>query len=238
MQHPFTTGLTFSRRDDHAGVRNRNTDTCHNLCKRIIVNAIIKGLRINVIGSADTRHADRMRSHTMYRLKVFCVHQKSCKFITVQFQPKQYTDAYIVNPPLHGTVHRLSMVSVIVLRSGRMQFFITFFMIGLLKKNISSDSCLFQFPVIFHRCRSNVYIHSADRSVFMFDAVNRLDTFQHIFDRIVDRILPGLQCQTLMPHILECDHFFSDLFLCQLFAADMLILCMIWTVYASIHTII
>ena len=238
MQHPFTTGLTFSRRDDHAGVRNRNTDTCHNLCKRIIVNAIIKGFRINVIGSADTRHADRMRSHTMYRLKVFCVHQKSCKFITVQFQPKQYTDAYIVNPPLHGTVHRLSMVSVIVLRSGRMQFFITFFMIKKKKKNISSDSCLFQFPVIFHRCRSNVYIHSADRSVFMFDAVNRLDTFQHIFDRIVDRILARFDCETLMSHILQCDNLITDLLLSQFDTRNMLIFVMIRTIGTSIDTII
>ena len=69
------------------------------------------------------------------------------------------------------------MVCVVVLGSGGMQFLITFLMISLLEQNVSSNLSFFQLPVIFYSGSCNIDIDSADGTVFMFDAVDRTDTF-------------------------------------------------------------
>ena len=58
----------------------------------------------------------------------------------------------------------------------------------------------------------------------MFDAVDGVNTFEDIFDRIVHRIFPGLQRQTFVTEILERDHFLTDFFLRQFLSCDMLVL--------------
>ena len=72
----------------------------------------------------------------------------------------------------------------------------------------------------------------------MLDAVDRVDTFQNILKRIVDRILACLDRQALMTHILQGNDLITDLILCQLDSRNMFILVMIWTISASIHTVI
>lgn len=96
-----------------------------------------------------------------------------------------------------------------------MQFFVTFFMIRFLKQNIRADTGFFQFAVIFHRSGGNIDIYAADSTVFVLNTVNGLNTFQHVFNRIVHRVFTRFQRQTLMPHILKSDYFALDILLRQ-----------------------
>ena len=64
-----------------------------------------------------------------------------------------------------------------MLRACGMQALIAFLVVGFLKEDIRSDAGFFEQAVIID-CRSrNINIDTADRAVFMFDAVDRLDTF-------------------------------------------------------------
>ena len=65
-----------------------------------------------------------------------------------------------------------------------MQGFVIFFMISFLKQNISADTCVFQFAIVFYGGGGYVDIDPSDGSVFMLDAINGPDGFQYIFYRV------------------------------------------------------
>ena len=174
----------------------------------------------------------------MHCLQMLGMHQKAGQLVAVTLQTKQYAQADIINAALHRSVHCLRMVSVIVLRSARMQVLIAFLMICFLEEDISTNACFLQLTVIFYSRSRNVYVYAADSTVFMLNRIDSLDAVQNIFNRIVYRILTGLQCQTLMAHILQCDNLVAHLILRQLFASDMLVCSMVRTVNAVIDTII
>ena len=88
VQNPFSAFLTFSGGDDHTGVRNGNADTCHDLCKGIIINTVVKFIGIDIVRMTKPRHADRVRSDAECSFQMFCVHEKTCKFIAVFVQSK------------------------------------------------------------------------------------------------------------------------------------------------------
>ena len=119
-----------------------------------------------------------------------------------------------------------------------MEFQIAFLMVGLLEQDIGSDPCFFQLPVVLHCGGGNVYIYPANGAVFMFNAVDSLNTFQYIFNRIIHRILSCLQGQSLMSHILKGDNFPADFLLGQFFPWDMFVLGMIWTVDTAVDTVV
>ena len=122
--------------------------------------------------------------------------------------------------------------------SVRWEPFVFLFIIGFLKEDIGTDAGFFQFPVIFHSCRCDIHIHTADRTIFVFDGINGFDTFQHIFDGIVHGIFSRFQCKAFMPHILQCDDFRANLILRQFFAGDMFILKMVGAVQTAVDAII
>ena len=72
----------------------------------------------------------------------------------------------------------------------------------------------------------------------MLDTVNCLDTVQHIFNRIVNRILARLQRQTFMSHILKRNYLPPDFLLRQLLSGNVLVFHVVWTVHAAIHAVI
>ena len=74
-----------------------------------------------------------------------------------------------------------------------------------------------------------------DSAVFMLDTVDRMDAFQYIFDRIVYGIFARFDGEALVPHILQRDHFFPDIFLGKLLSCDMLVFHMIRAVYTSVY---
>ena len=76
-----------------------------------------------------------------------------------------------------------------------MKWQIAFFVVGFLEKNVSTDACFFQLPVVFYSCRCDIYVYTANGPIFMFDAVDGFDAFQNIFDGIVFSDLPLLPGQ-------------------------------------------
>ena len=70
------------------------------------------------------------------------------------------------------------------------------------------------------------------------DAVDRVDALQDILDRVIDRILAGLDGQTLMSHILQCNDLCTDFILRQLFTGNVLIFNVIRTIYTAVDTIV
>ena len=179
-----------------------------------------------------------MRAYSKPGFQMLCVHQDSHKVITVGFQSKKHSAANIVYSGFHSPVHGLCVICIITFRSCGVKSLIAFFIISFLEKNIGSDSRFFQLPVIFYCRCCNVYIHTADGSVFVFDAVNGFDTFQNVFNGIVFGILSCLQSKTLMSHVLKGDYLLADLLLSQFFTADVFVLCMIRTVNTAVDTII
>ena len=119
-----------------------------------------------------------------------------------------------------------------------MQVLIAFLMIGFLEEDIGTDACFLQFAVIFYGSSRNVYVYAADSAVFMLNRIDSLDAVQNLLNRIVYRVLAGLQRQAFMAHILQRDNLVAYLVLRQLFASDMLVGSMIRTVNAVIDAII
>ena len=179
-----------------------------------------------------------MRPHAVNRFQMLGMHQQTGKFVTITFQTEQNAQSDIVNSAFHRPIHRFCMIVIIMLRPGRMQFLVTLFMIGFLKQDISADPGFFKLAVIFNRRRRNIDIYAADCTVFVLNAVNRPDTFQNIFNRIIDRILAGLNRQTFVPHVLKRNHFPRHFFLRQLAARNMLVLGMIRTINAAVDAVI
>lgn len=56
----------------------------------------------------------------------------------------------------------------------------------------------------------------------MFDAINGLDRFQYVLNRIPQRIFSCFQCQAFVSHVLQGNYLLTDLFLCQLLRAMVL----------------
>ena len=111
-------------------------------------------------------------------------------------------------------------------------------MVGFLKEDVRSDSGFFEQTVVVHGSGGNIYVYPSDGAVFMFDAVNRFDTLQIVVHRVAHGIFPGLQCKPFMSHILQCDDFFPDLFLSQLFSGDMFIFQVIRAIGTAVHTVV
>ena len=72
----------------------------------------------------------------------------------------------------------------------------------------------------------------------MLDTVNRINTFQNILDGVVDGIFSCFNGKPFVSHVLQCDHFLTHLFLCQLFPRYVLILQMVRAVQTTVDAVI
>ena len=169
---------------------------------------------------------------------MFGMHQQTNEIVLVCIQTKQYSQTYIINAAFHCTIHRFGMISVVTFRPGRVQVFIVCLVIGLLKEDVCSDTGFLQFAVILYRCGGNVHVYPSDGSVFVMNTVNGLNGLQDVFNRVVLRIFSGFQSQTLMPHILQGNHFPGDFFLGKFLAVDGLVLAMIRTIYTTVYAVV
>ena len=111
-------------------------------------------------------------------------------------------------------------------------------MIGLLEQDIGADAGLLELSVVFHGRRRDVDVDAADRAVLVLDAVDRLDAVENVLDRVVDRVLAGLDREALVAHVLQGDDLLRDLLLRQLAARDMAVLAVVRTVYAAVHAVV
>ena len=105
------------------------------------------------------------------------MHQQAGKLIPIAFQPEQDAQTDVIDSALHGAVHCLGVVIVIMLWSCWMKLQIAFFMIRFLKQDICPDPCVLQLSVIFHRSCCDIDVYAADRSVFVLNRINRINTF-------------------------------------------------------------
>ena len=71
-----------------------------------------------------------------------------------------------------------------------------------------------------------------------FDAVNGVDAVQIVLHRVAYGIFSGFQRQTFMPHILQCNDFFADFLLGQLFSCDMFVFQMIRAVCTAVYAVV
>ena len=125
-------------------------------------------------------------------LQMLCMHQKPCKLIAVLVQTEEYANTYVINTALHGSVHSFRMITIIMLRSGRVKLFIAFLMVGFLEQDIGTDTGFFKLSIIFHGGCRNVHIDTANVSIFMMDTVNGFNTLQNILNGVMNRILSRL----------------------------------------------
>ena len=166
------------------------------------------------------------------------VHNQTGKFVLIQFQTKQYAKTHIINSCLHCAIHCLGMVIIIVLRTGRMELQIAFFMIGFLEQNVGTDSRFLQLAVIFHRGCGDIHIDAADRAVFVLYGIDRFNAIKNIFDRIIYGVFPCFDCKALMSQILKRNDFGFHFFLRQLFSCNMLVDAVIGAIYAAVDAVV
>ena len=238
LQHPLPGGLGFPSGHDHARIRNRDADNGHDLGEGIIVNGVAEGLGIDIVRRTDTGHADGVGTYSHTGLQMLRVHEQPHEIVAVHVEPEEHAAAHIIDAALHGPVHGLRMIGIVMLGSRGMELFIIFLMIGLLEQNVGANARLLQPAVVLHRGGGNVHIHPADGAVLVLDGINGLDALQDVLDGIVHRILAGLQCQPLVAHILQGDDLPADLLLGQLLAADGMVPLMIGAVDAAVHAVI
>ncbi len=154
-----------------------------------------------------------MWTDTVYSLQMLCMHQKPCKFIAVFIKTEEDAYSYVINTALHCSVHSFGMICIIVFRPCRVQNFIIFLMICFLKQDICAYACLFELSVIFNGCCGNININTANCSVFMLYGIDCIYTIKNVLYRVVNRILSGFNCKTLMTHILKSNNLLSNLLL-------------------------
>ena len=110
-----------------------------------------------------------------------------------------------------------------MLGAGWVQGFVLHFVVGFLKQDIGANARIFQLFIVFHSGGRNVHIDTADGAVFMLDGVDGIDAFQHVFNRIIHRVFPAFQSQTLVTHVLKRNDFTADFVLRQLFTWNVLV---------------
>ena len=230
--------LALAGRDDHAGVGHGDADAGDDLEKGLVVDAVVKGRGVDVVGALDARHADRVRADAVRRLQMLGVHQEPRKLVFVQFEPEQHAQPHVVDAALHGAVHRLGVVGVVVLRPGRVQALVALPVIGLLEEDVGADARVVQLFVVFHRGGGDVDIHAADRAVLVVNAVNGSDAVEDVLDRVVHGVLARLDGKALVPHVLERRHLGGDLRLRQLFARNVLVFQMVGAVDAAVDAVV
>ena len=86
LQHLLADLLALAGGDDHAGVGNGNADAGRDLLKNIIGQAVVKGIRVNIISMLYARNTDGVRADAVHGFQVLRMHHQSGKLILVTLQ--------------------------------------------------------------------------------------------------------------------------------------------------------
>ncbi len=179
-----------------------------------------------------------MRPNAKARLQVLGMHQQAHEFIHIVVKAEEHAYSHIVAAAFLGAVHGLGMPLIIALWPRGMQLEIPFPVVGLLEKDIGSDSGFLKLPVILNRRGGDIHVHAADVAVFVMHAVDCLDTLENILNRVVDRVLAGLDGKSLMPHVLKGNDFRAHFILCQLFSRNVSVFDVIRAVNAAVDAVV
>ena len=238
MEDAFARLLAFARGDDHARVGDGDADAGHDLRELVVVDAVLERGGIDVVSGADARDGDRVRADAEGRFQMFRVHEQGGEFVAIALQAEEDAEADVVDAAFHGAVHRFRVVAVVVLRAARMEDFVAFLMIGLLEEDVRSDARVLQLAVVFDGRGGDVHVDAADGAVLVLDAVDRLDGFENVFDRIFDGMLAAFDGQPLVAHVLQRDDFAADFVLRELFARNVFVLKVIRAVDAAVDAVV
>ena len=229
-------GLTGG--DDHAGVGNRQADAGGDVGEGLVVDAVVELVGVNVRGPLQAGDADGVGADTVDGLQMLGVHDEARELVLVQLQAEEDAQTHVVDTALHGAVHGLGVVVVVVLGTRGVKLEIALLVVGLLEKNISTDARILELAVVLY-CRSrDVYVDTADSTVLVLDAVDGVNALENILDRIVHGVLARLDRETLVSHILKRDNLCLDLLLRELLTRDVLVLHMVRTVDASVYAVV
>ena len=72
----------------------------------------------------------------------------------------------------------------------------------------------------------------------MMNAVDGVYALQHVFQRVHRRVLAKFDGQTFVSHVLKRNHLGLYLFLRQFLSSYILVLCVVRTVYTSVHAVV
>ena len=230
--------LALAGGDDHAGVGHGDPDAGDDLLKQLVAEAVVEGGGVDVVGFFHAGHADGVGANALDRFQMLGVHEQAGKLILVPLQPEQHAQAHVVDAALHGPVHGLGVIGVVVLGSGGMQGLVGLLVIGLLEEDVRADACVLELAVVLHGGGGDVHVDPADGTVLVLHAVNGFQTFQDVLDGVVHGVLTGFDGQALVAHILKRDDLLPDLVLRQLFPGDVLVLEVIGTVDAPVHAVV
>ena len=119
-----------------------------------------------------------------------------------------------------------------------MQLLVGLLVVGLLEEDVGADAGLLEFAVVLDGGGGDVDVDPADRAVLVLDAVDGPDAFKDILDRVVLRVLAGLEREPLVAHILQGDHLRPDLLLGEFLAADVGVRAVVGAVGAAVDAVV
>ena len=171
-------------------------------------------------------------------LQVLGMHELADQFVAVVVQAVEDAAADVVAASFLGTVHRLGVVAVVALRAGGMQSLVVLPVVGFLEEDVGTYSGTVKTPVILDGCRCYVDVHASYGAVAALGGIDRLYGLENVFKRIVDRVLPRLDGQPLVSHVLQGTDLGSDLLLAELPARNRAVLAMVRAVDTAIDAVI
>ena len=179
-----------------------------------------------------------MRSDAVNGLKVLGVHQQACKLVLIALQPEKHAQPHIVYAALHGAVHSLGVVVIIMLRPRWVKLKIACFVVCLLEENVGADPGLLKLSVIFNCRRRDIHIHSADIAILMVNGIDRLNAFENVFYRIMHGIFSRLYCKAFMSHVLKSNDLIPNFPLSKLLPRNAPVLEVVRTVDTAVDAVV
>ena len=238
MEQAGADGLALTGGDDHARVGDRQTDAGGDVGEGLVVDAVVELVGIDVGGPLQAGHADGVGADTVDGLQMLGVHDEACELVLVELQTEEDAQAHVVDTALHGAVHGLGVVVVVVLGTRGMEFQVALLVVGLLEQDVSTDPRLLELAVVLYRGGGDVDVDAADIAVLVVHRVDGLDALQNVLDGVVLGILTRLNGQALMAHILEGNDLGAHLLLGQLLAGDLLVLQVVGAVDTAVDAVV
>ena len=90
MQDALPGLLVLPGGDDHAGVRHGDADAGYDLGECIVIDAVVKVIRVDVVRVFEPRHADGVGTYAEGCLQMLRMHEQAGKFIAVFIQAEEH----------------------------------------------------------------------------------------------------------------------------------------------------
>jgi hypothetical protein len=119
---------------------------------QLVEDVVRQGVEVadgDVVGRADARHADGVRTHAPAGFQVLRVHQQADELVAVVAEAEQDADAHVVTAAFLGSVHGFSMPGVVALGAGGVQALVILLVVSLLEQDVCADAGFVQLAVGF-----------------------------------------------------------------------------------------